>query len=258
MIKTIKNLFSVDESELDIDEVETSNEKYSLYKQELEQNKENENNPTAKINVVEVNQNNLAEEQVKTVEIDDSTGKIISPNQTNFKAIDNTSSDTLNHNVIMEEKNYANDKKSFDFAKEIEKEYEKNDEAIMKEQEKEQEKQKEVNKEKEVTKENYVLKDIISPMRGVVRKEEKTIKRNDEVRRAQIIKLREQVKTTEIDQEEKNDNTMEYNFAKSKNITIFSDVPENHESLSETSKFTMVEDATGEIKLVIDEKDLNE
>ncbi|MDF9867215.1 preprotein translocase subunit SecD [Bacilli bacterium PM5-3] len=265
MIKAIKKLFSVDESELDFDEIETSEDKSNLYQNEL--NNQHENTNTSNLNVREI----LEEQGNKITEVQSNTeiNEVLSDNEIEtvniveqpVKTFDTTTPDILNHNIV--EADTKPTKRSFDFAKEIEDAYEKpfvdpiEKEVIEKKQEKSIEKPK-VND--EINKDNYVLKDIISPMRGVVRKETNSIKRDPDVKKSQIIKLREHVKTTEIEPDSTDDyaQTIEFTFSDTKNledtlngINIPSEEPKD--TLSETSKFTLIEDSTGEMRLVIDE-----
>ncbi|MEG0283729.1 MAG: hypothetical protein RR425_02165 [Erysipelotrichales bacterium] len=273
MIKAIKKLFSVDESELDFDEIETSEKKYTLYEKELNQYKEDTS--ISDISIVEVKGNQAPSDFNSNNE-----QPIIPTSKPVSKAIEQTNPEILKHNIILDLDEDKTAKRSLDFAKEIEDAFENTakvakalplDEDVQTQAKKEakdslvEKVSIEEDVERIITKDNYELKDIISPMRGVVRKEKNTIKRDPEHKKAQIIKLREHVKTTDIEgsdvddiyDEKINDLTREFNVAKSKKINVvateLSEEEEVHEALSETSKFTLIEDSTGEMKLVIDE-----
>lgn len=254
MIKAIKKLFSVDESELDFDEIETTEEKSTLYQNELNNNLENTgvNNYTKPI-----------EDDNIIKEIDTDVDIIV--NEPVIKAIEETAPDINAFEIDKPE--VKTNRRSFDFAKEIEDAYEKpyfaEDEEEVEEVETikvDEIKAKDVDKSDNlVNKDNYVLKDIISPMRGVIRKETNTIKRDAEVKKAQIIKLREHTKTTEMEPSDDDYyETIEFPFTDTKELdddltTLPSEEPKD--TLSETSKFTLIEDSTGEMRLVIDEEE---
>ena len=262
MFKSIKKLFSVDESDLDFDEIETSEDKSSMYKKSLEQEAVNTDTSEMslkemieehgnKIREVETNQPSF--EQV----IQEQPEKIITMPLEEFEK---TSTDLFNSKPI--ENEIKANSKSFDFAKAIEDAYEKPyvpEEKVVEEEVPVKKVIESTKKEDElVSKDTYVLKDIISPMKGVIRKETKEIKRDEEVRKSQIIKLREQVKTTEIEPDIVDDyvETIEFTFTDTKNLDdTLREIPseEVKDTLSETSKFTLIEDSTGEMRLVIDE-----
>ena len=253
MIKAIKKLFSVDESELDFDEIETTDDKSTLYQDEL-------NNKLENTGVT--NYNKSIEDDNIIKEIDNDVDIIIS--EPNVQSIEETAPeiDILEANKVETKPN----RRSFDFAKEIEDAYEKpyvpfEETEEVKEVETvkvDETKQTESSKSEDlVNKDNYVLKDIISPMRGVIRKETNTIKRDVDVKKAQIIKLREQIKTTEMEpNDEDYYETIEFPFTDTKDLEgDLNKIPfeEPRDTLSETSKFTLIEDSTGEMRLVIDE-----
>lgn len=264
MIKAIKKLFSVDESELDFDEIETSDEKYTLYEQELNQYKEDTSvEDISVVEIVEPTHNNKAPIQNNEAKIiPDITDSMIKNTQTQpvIKTYDETTNDALNHNIVPLSDEENTGRRTFDFASEIEQAYEeptkveklKVDTIKPAKQEIE-----DVALDTLVSKDNYVLKDIISPMHGVVRKEKNVIKRDTEHKKAQIIKLREHVKTTEIESDDifsfEHENTLEFDVDKAQRLNIIKKDKSKQDTLSETSKFTLIEDSTGEMKLVIDE-----
>ncbi|MDL2211791.1 hypothetical protein LJB88_02825 [Erysipelotrichaceae bacterium OttesenSCG-928-M19] len=293
MIKTIKKLFSVDESELDFDEIEMAEEKSAQYEKELINNQSNLNETNNLFSTSPLKQEDILKETGNKVTeinneiisdadasfmrptddleiVDNSKNDIGSLEITNsavqLKALDEANSDVITHNVVDAERKAT--KKSFDFAKEIEEAYEKpytdysEDEIVSKPIEKTVEKvteeelvDKNKNTDELVNKDNYVLKDIISPMRGVIRKETNSIKRDEEVKKAQIIKLRENIKTTELDPDNDYNETIQFPFTDTKDLDEINNLPkeEARDTLSETSKFTLIEDSTGEMRLVIDE-----
>lgn len=259
MIKAIKKLFSVDESELDFDEIETSDENYTLYEKELNQFKEDTMaNDVSVVEIIESSQNN-------TKIIPDESEPIIKTTQPVIKAYDQTTPDALNHNIVPLTDDENTGRRTFDFASEIEQAYSSKTgevekvkvEKVEKVVPKQEVKEEEAELDPLISKENYVLKDIISPMHGVVRKEKNVIKRDTEHKKAQIIKLREQVKTTEIDEDLslpfESEGTLEFDIEKAQKLNIIKEDKKKQEALSETSRFTLIEDSTGEMKLVIDE-----
>jgi len=267
MIKAIKKLFSVDESELDFDEIETSEEKSLLYKKSLDEQFEKTN--TGDLNFDEI----FSEHGNKIREVpDDNIQSVFEiesiPTEPSIPAFDETTPDVLVHDIVEEEIKPSS--RSFDFAQEIDDAYEK-PYTLFKEEVKEskpevkveiseEESMKDENKKDQlVSKDTYVLKDIISPMHGVIRKETNIIKRDEEVKKSQIIKLREQVKTTEIEPDTTDNyaETLEFQFTDTKDLDdTLNSMPSGtpRDTLSETSKFTLIEDSTGEMKLVIDEE----
>lgn len=102
-----------------------------------------------------------------------------------------------------------------------------------------------------ISKEDYVLRDIISPIYGVVRKEEKTIQKEEKSHEvSKIIKLRDKNKVVEIEYEDEFNND-----TKKMSLDALNKISEKRKTLSETSKFTLVEDSTGEMRLFIDEEE---
>lgn len=252
MIKSLKKLFSVDESELDFDEMELADDYSSLYQDELKDNSTNVDKKTTKTEEIIKERGNRITEVIPVVQ---------DPVSVTNKLSNLKSPETV-LNVNSEEKEEEKPiRKSFDFAKEIEAAYERpyvdyqdsDNKVVVEKMEASKEEIIEKHDTKElVNKDTYVLKDIISPMRGVIRKEKNVIKRDEEVKKAQIIKLREHIKTIEIEPGEEYSDTMEFPSTNTKKLNgSLAEPPKN--TLSETSKFTLIEDSTGEMRLVIDE-----
>lgn len=258
MIKSIKKLFSVDESELDFDEVEDVENKANLYQKELAQHNID---TTANLNL-SIN-NRLEEQGNKFKEIEANISYEQTP--TNNEKIDIIKDYQVQTNSLisddLESSQEKTARRSFDFEKAIENSYDVVEDIIdtpdilVKDEGSSKKDTNDI-----INKDNYVLKDIISPMRGVIRKETNTIKKEEEHKKAQIIKLREQVKTKEIDIEDGYAQTIEFPFdtGDTKELeTKLADITNNEsrDTLSETSRFTLIEDSTGEMRLVIDEEE---
>lgn len=261
MIDKLKKIFSVDDTELDLKDIEDAfSEKSSVYKNDL-----NDNN-TNKLNF-----NNLNNNDNKLKDIDDTQANVLKEMDVAEEAaiINQATSnimDVVKNNVVTESELEHTPRRAFDFEKEIENAYqssEKIKEEVIKEvKEPVQETKPKANGKdphKIISKEDYVLKDIISPMHGIVRKENKVIKKEEEPKKAQIIKLREQVKTKEVDNliDETYGEVLEFPFSDTKEIDGIESLPKSSkkDTLSETSKFTLIEDSTGEMRLVIDEEE---
>lgn len=113
----------------------------------------------------------------------------------------------------------------------------------------------------------YVLRDILSPHGGVVRKETNTIQREKPKEPTKIIRLREDYKVLDLENNEI-DNTidnidsvfdeltssLEDNNENTNTSIIMESSPSSNETkLADTSKFTLIEDSTGEMRLFIEE-----
>lgn len=257
MLKKLKKMFSVDPEELDLKDIEEAfNDKATLYKEDLNQNNTNEiklnnfDNTDDKLKVINNTQDNILKEMevVNQNKINSTTENIV---------------DLVKNNVVQEIEIENTPRRSFDFEKEIENAYGIKTTPIKEEKKVEEvvEVVEEVTKKDAhdiISKDEYVLKDIISPMHGIVRKENKVIKKEEEVKKAEIIKLREKIKTTEIEEkvEEPIEELVTFPFSDTKELSQGLDtLPklDKKDTLSETSKFTLIEDSTGEMRLVIDE-----
>ncbi|MDR3215725.1 MAG: hypothetical protein LBT75_05600 [Bacilli bacterium] len=111
-----------------------------------------------------------------------------------------------------------------------------------------------------VNKENYVPRDILSPMNGVVKKHTVDIpKKHEEGKNisSEIIKIREFNKVVEVD--DKLNDVLPFDLfeenTKKLDHSLSSLKDKKKSSLRDTSIFTLVEDSTGEMRLVIDEED---
>lgn len=253
MIKSIKKLFSVDISELDFDEMEQDDiTKDSLYQQELESNK----NTKQTTSVVKEKKTEPFSEN-KYSEVSVSYEKKPEKKPEILKQYHEDIAPLLAEDSVDDSKKTI--RRSFDFEKDIDLSYQQPttikkivEEGPVKENIRQNEKDL-------VNKDNYVLKDIISPMRGVVRKETNIIKKDNEHKKAQIIKLREEVKAKQVDDDQYID-TVELPFeADTKDLegslNSFTFESEMNSTLSETSRFTLIEDSTGKLSLAIDEED---
>lgn len=272
MFKSIKKLFSVDESELDFEDFEEGENKAKLYQDELAQTNEKMNpNDIAPI----VAKNEPDDNRYTEVPLNQGIDEIVQANQTESvlkqpEAVkpevfteDTSKISDISQVLVTEDiqPSYEQtNRRSFDFEKEINATYDKTEKVKLDEEESKRKEKLDALKEVNESKEDYVLKDIISPMRGVIRKETNTIKKEEPHRSSQIIKLREQLKTTAVeDTEDTYTEIVELPTKKATDTKDLADTLSNLEksapkdTLSETSKFTLIEDSTGEMRLVIDE-----
>ena len=267
MIKAIKKLFSVEDEDLDFDNIETTDEKSNIYKKSLNHN--NEHTPTQPLNVREL----LEEQGNKIKEVESNKIEQVSHTGNFENIIPLKADDIINHNVSNDDNSVNSRAFNFDFEKEIEDAYNKsasNQDDVVKVVETEKKvvsvpvenKKEEKTKEPLYTKDNYVLQDIISPMGGIIKKGKGAIKKEEPAlpsTNTGIIKLRNRIKTREIDPDVHTENYKEDVDFSSKEGDSLEDAlnklssKSEKEVISETSKFTLVEDATGEMKLVIDE-----
>lgn len=255
MFEKIKNIFKVDPDDLDLKEIEEAfNEKSTLYQQDLDHNNTNEikinnfDNTDDKLKVIDNTQKN------KFTEIEQTNNNLVNKNSENIL-------DVVKNNIVEEIEIENTPRRSFDFEKEIESAY--GSKQIEKEPEKKvvekvEEKVEIKNTQNNSANDEYVLKDIISPMHGIVRKEVKVFKKEEEVKKAEIIKLREKIKATEVEEvvEQPKEEIITFPFSDTKELSEgFDNIPrsDKRDTLSETSKFTLIEDSTGEMRLVIDE-----
>lgn len=274
MLKNLKKLFSVDEEDLEIDHKKITDEHYEAFKNELKQfnldKTTSDFNDLSKIH--DPNIRDLEEENFRIREIDG--GEV--------------SNDGAHYNEPM------GGRKNFDFEKEIDKAY---DEAPVNRRtinfidrgkpksgrdalaEKHDNNNKRVYDVKDlaINPDDYVLRDIISPMKGIVRKEANPVVNKpieNPQKKSKIIKIKElrnQVDVSEIDgvkskkkvrakveeeaqpkpQVEKKANA---EAEKGLPFEVLENPPlQAKPSLTETSRFTIVEDSTGEMRLFIDE-----
>lgn len=254
MIKTLKKLIKVD---IDIDEIDLVNtddledDKKSLYQTELEKNKQNEN--TGFINV---------EKKAPTIE-EASYNEVSTSNE---RRVDKQPEVLKQFHeditpLIAEESvddSVKSNRRTFDFEKDIDLSYQEPAQ-VKKLVDESLETDFKVREQDLVNKDNYVLKDIISPMRGVVRKETNVMKKNNGHKKAEIIKLGKQIKAKEVEDNVYID-TVELPFeADTKDLedslNSFTFESEANSTLSETSRFTLIEDSTGKLSLAIDEED---
>lgn len=261
MIDKIKKFFSVDVTDIDVQDIEEAfNDKSSIYQKELNDNNTNKLNFNG-INNSDDKLKNIDDTQKNVLKEIDVAEDIVTTKQTA-----NDIMDVVKNNVVEESELEQTPRRSFDFEKEIEDAYQnnvtKNEEFVGKIKEDAEEiKVKKETKDPHniVSKDEYVLKDIISPMHGIIRKENKVIKKEEEPRKSQIIKLREQLKTKEIGNivDESYEEVLEFPFSDTKEVDGLDNLPKTSkkDTLSETSKFTLIEDSTGEMRLVIDEEE---
>lgn len=252
MLKSIKKLFSIDETEVDIDEIDTEiEEKKELYKKQL--TPKPERTPVyPKLKNSELDDNSTKYTEVKSF---DSTITNEPVALDEIKEIQENTKPLVDDSEI----NKAS-RRSFDFEQVIEKSYEPQTkkEEVVEEVEQPKEIVKENKKNNEYTRDNYVLKDLISPMRGVVRKEKPMPKKGNDHKKANIIKLREEVKTKELEAKDDYKELLDYtqDTIETKDLESSLNQLSNQkakDTLSETSRFTLIEDSTGEMRLVIDE-----
>lgn len=242
MLKKIKSLFDVNEDELDLEELEnTQNDIDMSYQKEL-----NDNNDIVDNFQYEVKAEDISGYTIKELDNQEDLEEVVdetSSNKSKLQALSNTNKHSL-----------------YDFEKDIEKAYDKPyhdiEDDILKENEVILVDKKVKNDNDLVDKSNYVRKPIIKPMSGLDKKDKELFKKDDEHKKSQIIKLREMNKTIEI--EANNDNYVDdfklfEENTKRLEDDLFSISSPHKSSLKDTSKFTLVEDSTGEMRLVIDE-----
>ncbi|MDR1781444.1 MAG: hypothetical protein LBR40_00360 [Bacilli bacterium] len=238
----IKNIFAIDEEDLDISDLNTKENKDLLYQQELEKNKKDLNKDIVFNQVNHDDKNNF------------------------FKG-DEVKIDSIKPIEVIKEQPplTSNKQKNLDFQKAINVAYEKdiNSEEIKKEEVVKKEpviEKKTVKDSKDlVNKDTYVPRDIISPMKGIIKKHTVEIPRegdNNKNLSSDIIKMREFNKVVEV-----NDNNEDIPFDLFEEDTkkLGDELKEldtkPKSSLRDTSMFTLVEDSTGEMRLVIDEEE---
>lgn len=258
MLKSIKKLFSIDESEVDLDEIDLEiDDKKELYKKQIKQT-ENKVPVFPKTNTKEFEDESAKYTEVKAPEPE----VIIEPVALDeIKEIQDNTKPLVDENEVSKKT-----RRSFDFEQVIEKSYEPrtNEEKSFEEKNVKVEKEQPVVKEKQpsakYTRDNYVLKDLISPMKGIVRKEKPMPKKGSDHKKANIIKLREEVKTKELDVKDNYKEILDFSLEATDTKDLESSLnklskAEVKDTLSETSRFTLIEDSTGEMRLVIDEED---
>lgn len=124
----------------------------------------------------------------------------------------------------------------------------------------------------------YVLRDILSPHGGVVRKETNTIQKEKPKERTKIIRLRDDYRTVDLSDtnelesisdldntienidtvfEKLSNNLEQTNLEETSSSSIIKETQpsEKEVRISETSKFTLIEDSTGEMRLFIEEEE---
>lgn len=265
MIDKIKKFFSVDVNDIDVQDIEEAfGDKSSIYQNELNDNNTNNlnfnsiNNTDDKLKDIDNTQDNVLKEMDIVQEVD------LVQEVDNIKQTANDVADVIQNNVVQESELEQTPRRSFDFEKEIENAYQgnqsdKTDESLSKKNNEETKIKNSKDPHDIISKEEYVLKDIISPMHGIIRKENKVIKKEEGPKTSQIIKLREQLKTKEIGNvvEEPYQEILEFPFFDTKEVDELNNLPKTNkkDTLSETSKFTLIEDSTGEMRLVIDEEE---
>ena len=109
-------------------------------------------------------------------------------------------------------------------------------------------------------KETYVPRDIISPMKGIIKKHTVEIPRKGEENKnvsSEIIKMRQFNKVVEV--KDNKEDTLPFDLyeedTKKLDVELNKLSTKPKSSLRDTSMFTLVEDSTGEMRLVIDEEE---
>lgn len=253
MIKSLKKFLKVD---IDIDEIDSVNtddlddNKDSLYQTELKKNKQPENTGI------------IYKEKIPSIE-----EAMYSEVSTSYEKRVDKQPEVLKHfheditPLISEESiddAIKSNRRTFDFEKDIDLSYQKPAQ-VKKLVDEDLDTDFKVREKDLVNKDNYVLKDIISPMRGVVRKETNTIKKDNAHKKAEIIKLGQTIKAKQVD-ENKYIDTVELPFEPDTkdledSLNSFTFESEANSTLSETSRFTLIEDSTGKLSLAIDDED---
>lgn len=270
MLKNLKKLFSVEEEDLEVDHKKITDEHYEAFKNGLKQfnldKTTNDFNDIRKIHDSSVG--NLEDENLRVREIDDG----------------HVSQETVRHNEVI------GGRKNFDFEKEIDKAY---DEAPIERRavkfvepkpsipdnehsaalvEKNDNNNKRVYDVKElaINPDDYVLRDIISPMKGIVRKEMNPVVNKpieNLQKKSKIIKIKElrnQVDISEIDGakakkkvkavvKEEVIEELPAEVEKGLPFEALENPPlQTKANSTETSRFRIVEDSTGEMRLFTD------
>lgn len=257
MLKNLKKLFSVAEEDLEIDEKEITDEHYEAFRNELKQF--NLDKTTSDFNELN-NINDTALRGIKGLDVEDIRVKEIDSDEAN-RAVEVVSG-----------------RKNFDFEKEIDKAYDEDPvnkrvinfvgKASSRKEHQSTINKNDINnkrvydvKDLLIKPDDYVLRDIISPMKGVVRKEAHPIVNKpieNPQKKSKIIKMKElrnQVDVSEIDTTSKENKKPKEEKSLPPLESIESPRLQTKSSVNETSRFTIVEDSTGEMRLFIDENE---